>query len=171
MIPIRTERPQDGPHIEALLDRAFGADRHARPSYRLREGIPPLLRLCFVAEAEGRIVGAIRHWPVLVGEAGQALLLGPIAVDPTRERRGIGRALVETALGKAAAEGHLAVVVVGTPGFLCRFGFAPAERYGIVLPGLDDARRLLALPLGPGALDGAGGAVRRLSRPADACRT
>ena len=170
MSPIRTERPQDGPQIEALLDRAFGAGRHARPSYRLREGAAPVRALCFVAEAEGRIVGTIRHWPVRVGTALPALLLGPIAVDPAHERQGIGRCLVRSALDKAAAAGHGAVVAVGTPAFLGRFGFAPAQRYGITLPGFDEPHRLLALPLATGALDGAGGTIARVSPPAASCR-
>ena len=170
MPPIRSEWPQDGPHIEALLDRAFGLERHARPSYRLRVGTPPVRDLCFVAEDEGRIVGTIRHWPVRIGATGQALLLGPIAVDPVRERQGIGRRLVRTGLDRAAEAGHEAVVAVGTPSFLvgapaflCRFGFANADRFGITLPGLDDPRRLFALALAPGAFDRVSGAIRRVS--------
>ena len=162
-IPIRSERPQDGPQIEDLLDRAFGADRHARPSYRLREGIPPLQTLCFVAEAKGRIVGAIRHWPVRIGDARAAVLLGPIAVDPAFERQGIGTCLVRTGLAAARAAGHEAVVAVGTPAYLGRFGFTAAGGYGIALPGLDEPRRLLALALVPGAFDGAGGGIARVS--------
>ena len=166
MTSIRTERPQDGPQIETLLDRAFGTDRHTRPSYRLREGIEPVRSLCFVAEAEGRIVGTIRHWPVRIGAEARALLLGPIAVNPAHERQGIGRILVQTGLDAAAAAGHeavVAIVAVGTPAFLGRFGFSAADRFGITLPGLADPRRLLALPLVPGALEGGGGAVVRLS--------
>ena len=170
MPSIRTERPQDGPLIESLLDRAFGADRHSRPSYRLREGLQPVHDLCFVAEVGGRILGTIRHWRVRIGDGELALLLGPIAVDPAHERLGIGGLLVRTALDRAAAEGHTAVVAVGTPSFLGRFGFASAARYGIALPNLDDPRRLLALELVPGALDGVSGAVARLSPEAASCR-
>ena len=170
MPSIRTEGPQDGPHIEALLDRAFGADRLARPSYRLREGLPPVQDLCFVAEAESRILGTIRHWRVRIGDGELALLLGPIAVDPAHERRGIGGLLVRTALDRAAAAGHTAIVAVGTPSFLGRFGFASAARYGITLSGLDDPRRLLALELAPGAFDGVSGAIARLSPEAASCR-
>ena len=173
MSPIRSERPQDGPQIEALLDGAFGPDRHARPSYRLREGLEPLRELCFVAEDEGRIVGTIRHWPVRIGATGRALLLGPIAVDPVRERQGIGRRLLRTGLNRAAAAGHEAVVAVGTPSFLvgapaflCRFGFTNADRFGITLPNLDDPRRLFARALAPGALDRVSGAIQRVSAPA-----
>ena len=165
MTAVRPERPQDGPAIEALLDRAFGADRRARPSYRLREGVAPLRRLCLVAEAEGRIRGTIRYWPVVIGAARPALLLGPVAVDPVHRRRGIGRLLVRASLEEAAAAGHGAVVAVGAPAYLGRFGFAPAR--GIALPGLAEPGRLLALALAPGALDGAGGAIAPVSpRPA-----
>ena len=170
MPPIRSERPQDGPQIEALLDRAFGPDRHARPSYRLREGVEPVRNLCFVAEDEGRIVGTIRHWPVRIGATERALLLGPIAVDPVRERQGIGRRLVRTGLDRASAAGHEAVVAVGTPSFLvgapaflCRFGFSGADRFGITLPGLDDPRRLFALALAPGVFDRVHGSIHRVS--------
>ena len=173
MPPIRSERPQDGPQIEALLDRAFGADRFARPSYRLREGVEPVRDLCFVAEDEGRIVGTIRHWPVRIGATGRALLLGPIAVDPVRERQGIGRRLVRTGLDRAAKAGHEGVVAVGTPSFLvgapaflCRFGFTNADRFGITLPNLDDPRKLFALPLTPGVFDRVHGAIQRVSEPA-----
>ena len=173
MPPIRSERPQDGPQIEALLDRAFGPDRHTRPSYRLREGVEPVHGLCFVAEDGGRIVGTIRHWPVRIGATEHALLLGPIAVDPVRERQGIGRRLVRTGLDRAAAAGHEAVVAVGTPSFLvgapaflCRFGFTGADRFGITLPGLGDPRRLFALALAPGAFDRVRGAIQRVSESA-----
>ena len=170
MPSIRTEGPQDGPLIESLLDRAFGADRLARPSYRLRKGLEPVHDLCYVAEAEGRLLGTIRHWLVQIGDAEPVLLLGPIAVDPAHERRGIGGLLVRTALGRAAAGGHTAVVAVGTPSFLGRFGFTGAARYGIALPSLDDPRRLLALELASGAFDGVSGTIARLSPEAAACQ-
>jgi len=170
MPPIRTERPLDGPQIESLLDRAFGVDRHARPSYRLREGLRPVPSLCLVAEDGGLILGTIRHWPVRIGATHPALLLGPIAVDPAHERCGIGGYLVRRALDKAATEGHSAVVAVGAATYLGRFGFTNAARFGITLPGLDDPRRLLALELVPGALDGVAGAIARLSPEAASCR-
>ncbi len=163
MIAVRPERPQDGPSIEALLDRAFGGGRRARPSYRLREGVAPVGGLCLVAEGEGGIVGTIRYWPIVIGTARPALLLGPVAVDPTHQRRGIGRLLVRASLEKAAVAGHEAVVAVGTPAYLGRFGFASAADHGIDLPGLDEPRRLLSLSLAPGALDGGGGAVARVT--------
>ncbi len=75
MIQIRPERPQDGPAIEQLLDRAFGANRWTRPSYSLREGVPMVRSLCFVARAGRGVAGAIRFWPVVIGDTTPALLL------------------------------------------------------------------------------------------------
>ena len=129
----------------------------------------PCTGLCLVAEAEGRILGTIRHWPVRIGTTGSALLLGPIAVDPPQEGRGIGGLLIRAALDRAAAEGHKVVVAVGALGYLGRFGFTSAARYGITLPSLKDSGRLLALALAPGALDGVNGAIARLSPEAAPC--
>ncbi len=42
-----------------------------------------------------RVVGAIRYWPILIGEVGhRALLLGPLAIAVERAGCGIGSALV-----------------------------------------------------------------------------
>jgi len=150
MFAIRPECAADGAALEALLDRCFGIDRRQKISYRYRAGIPPLAELCFVAEAEeGVLVGAIRYWPVRL-DAQPALLLGPLAIEPERQGRGVGRALVFHSLEAAAAKGHRLVFLVGDPPYYARFGFAVAPG-GIVMPGEQPARlnmRLLddALP-------------------------
>jgi predicted N-acetyltransferase YhbS len=134
MFAIRHEVPADSVAVEALLDRCFGADRRQKTSYRFRDGMPPLRDLCFVAEDEtGGLVGAIRYWPILL--SGQsALLLGPLAIAPDRQGRGIGRALVFHSLEIAAAAGHRLVFLVGDPAYYARFGFAVAPA-GLVMPG------------------------------------
>ena len=174
MPPIRSERPQDGPQIESLLDRAFGPDRHARPSYRLREGVDPVRDLCFVAEDEGRIVGTIRHWPVRIGAHGErACCWGRSRSTPCASGRGSADAWCGPVwIGPqrrdmrpswlSAAPSFL----VGAPAFLCRFGFSGADRFGITLPGLDDPRRLFALALAPGVFDRVHGAIQRVSESA-----
>lgn len=134
MFAIRPECAADSPAIEALLDRCFGLDRLEKVSYRYRDGVPPLARLCFVAEAEEKaIVGAIRYWPARLDEQ-PALLLGPLAIAPDRQGRGVGRALVFHSLERAAMDGHRLVFLVGDPPYYARFGFAVAPP-GIVMPG------------------------------------
>jgi predicted N-acetyltransferase YhbS len=139
MFLIRSEAPGDALLIEPLLDRCFGVDRHRKISYRYRDGIEPLADLAFVAEDEDRrLVGAIRYWPIRLGSR-PTLLLGPLAIDPDRQGRGVGRALVFHSLDIAAAAGHRLVFLVGDPAYYARFGFAVAPA-GIVMPGEAPAR-------------------------------
>ena len=139
MFEIRHEAASDHGAIEDLLDSCLGAGRQAKTSYRFRDGVPPLAELCFVAEDEdGEIVGAVRYWPVLAGRQ-PALLLGPLAISPARQARGIGRALVFHSLEIAGAAGHRLVFLVGDPAYYARFGFAVAPA-GIVMPGESPAR-------------------------------
>lgn len=133
MFLIRAETEGDALQIEPLLDRCFGIDRHGKTSYRYREGVPPLADLAFVAEDDtATLVGAIRYWPIRLGRL-PALLLGPLAIDPLRQGRGIGRALVFHSLETATAAGHRLVFLVGDSAYYARFGFAVAPP-GIVMP-------------------------------------
>ncbi|HEX6012128.1 MAG TPA: N-acetyltransferase, partial [Geminicoccaceae bacterium] len=136
MLAISLEGPDDGPAIEALLDRAFGPDRRRKTSYRYRDGVPPLAELCLVARESGQLVGAIRYWPVRLGAHRPALLLGPLAIDPDRQGQGIGRALTRASLAKAEALGWRLVFLVGDPAYYARHGFAPVPT-GIVMPDED----------------------------------
>ncbi len=139
MFVIRPETPADAALIEPLLDRCFGADRRLKTSYRYRDGVEPLADLAFVAADEaGNLVGAIRYWPIRL-DGLPALLLGPLAIDPLRQGRGIGRALVFHSLETAAAAGHRLVFLVGDPAYYARFGFAVAPA-GIVMPDEQPAR-------------------------------
>ncbi len=148
------ETADDGWEVEALLDTAFAPGRAALSSYRLRTG-PPIAALCHVArDAGGILAGAIRFWPVRVGGA-RALLLGPIAVHPTRQGEGLGAMLVEEALSRAA--GWSRVLLVGDAGYYRRFGFALLP--GAVMPPPTDPARVLGRALAPGAWDGVSGPV------------
>ncbi|HEX6978434.1 MAG TPA: N-acetyltransferase [Alphaproteobacteria bacterium] len=160
MFTITTERPQDGPAIEALLDRAFGPDRHQKKSYRYRVGIPavPDLRLVARHTGDGRLIGTVRCWPVLIDDK-PALLLGPLAVEPDLRGRGVGVGLMWEVLDMAAWAGHRVVVLVGDYAYYRRFGFTHAAPFGISMPDEDPAR-LLVLPLGRGTLEGISGTIR-----------
>lgn len=168
MTHIQSERPQDGPQIEQLLDIAFGPDRWARPSYRLRQGVTPIHALCFTARVGGRLAGAIRFWPVSIGGVTDAVLLGPIAVHPSHEGCGIGSRLIRKGLGSAAQDGDRIVVAIGDPRYLGRFGFRRARDSGLSFPFAIEDERFLALELVPGALDGVSGEIERKLPPAAA---
>jgi predicted N-acetyltransferase YhbS len=159
MLAIAPEGPHDGPEIDHLLDLSFGPDRRNKVSYRYRPGIAPVAGLCLVArDAEGRLAGAVRYWPVRLG-TNPALLLGPLAIDPARQGRGIGRALMRASLASAEAAGHRLVFLVGDPAYYARHGFRvvpPAIRVPDEEPG-----RVQYLTLAGAALPPEGGELLR----------
>ncbi|MCT8971761.1 GNAT family N-acetyltransferase [Microbaculum marinisediminis] len=169
MITVVSERPEDAPAIETLLDDAFGARRHTKTAERLREGKGPAEGLSLVAMERRRLVGTIRLWHVEAGNV-PALLLGPVAVHPDWRNRGIGAALVETSLKRAHADGHGAVILVGDAPYYGRFDFRRDLTLDLSLPGPVDPDRFLGLELMPGALAGARGLVRGTGTPVAATR-
>ncbi len=149
--PIATADPAA---VEALLDRAFGRDRHGKTAYRLREGVAPIAELSFAAIEHGVLIGTIQCWPVaFTGDDGSVwplILVGPVAVEPSRQRGGLGKELVHHALD-AAVELDMdgALMLVGDPEYYGRFwGFGAEATGGWRLPGPVDRHRLLAR--GPG---------------------
>ncbi|MFQ5957752.1 MAG: GNAT family N-acetyltransferase [Alphaproteobacteria bacterium] len=165
MLEIVRQRPSHGPAIERLLDLSFGPDRRLRPSYRLRDGIAPVENLGFIARDGRRVVGTLRFWPVTVGGAVPALLLGPLAVHPDDRRRGIARALIERGLDDARRLGHRIVVAVGDQHVFAPFGFFPAHAAGIAMPGLVEKARVLVVAIEDGALAGVSGVLARARAP------
>ena len=163
MFRILRESPRDWDEVEALLDLAFAPGRTALSSYRLRDGVPTIGELSLVVRDDYDVVaGAIRYWPVRVGEAGSAaLLLGPVAVHPTRQGEGLGALLITESLERAAAFGWTRVILVGVEPYYRRFGFTRAAARDLDYPPPTNPDRLLARALVPGAFDGVSGMVRR----------
>ncbi|WP_262691106.1 GNAT family N-acetyltransferase [Kordiimonas aestuarii] len=148
MINFDQERPFDKAQVEALLDVAFGPDRFSKSSYSLRENVGPVASLSRVARVDGRIVGTVRFWPILVrdlirGSDMEALLLGPLAVAPSVQSHGVGAELMQRSLAAAAEAGHRRVLLVGDIAYYGRFGFESVLPNYITMPGGRDARRLL----------------------------
>jgi predicted N-acetyltransferase YhbS len=155
---IRAERASDVAAREALLDASFGEGRHARTCQRLRDGRAPAEGLAFTAMHEGRLVGTVRLWHVSAGGI-PALVLGPLAVDASCRKLGVGAALMTRALAAAKARGHGAVILRGDAAYYSRFGFSAEKTRELALPGPFERDRLLAVELRAGALDDAWGMI------------
>jgi predicted N-acetyltransferase YhbS len=146
----------DRADIETLLDLSFGADRHGRTAYRLREDSHRLDALGLIArDGCGALLGSIEFWPLEIVEDGTgavspAILLGPIAVAPTARGQGLGGLLVRAGLDTARTLGIETVVLIGDPDYYSRFGFTSSQTGGWRLPGPFESHRLLALTLTPG---------------------
>ncbi|MGM0584957.1 MAG: GNAT family N-acetyltransferase [Pseudomonadota bacterium] len=113
--------PGDLPALEALYPRAFPEEDLLELVRALAE-TPGVLSL--VAREDGRIVGHAMFTP---GRArGEAVaLLGPLAVTPEAQGRGLGSALVRAGFARLEAAGARRVLVLGDPAYYRRFGFAP----------------------------------------------
>jgi predicted N-acetyltransferase YhbS len=155
---IRAEKVTDVVAREALLDAGFGENRSLRTCQRLRDGRAPAEGLAFSAVRQGKLVGTLRLWHVSAGGI-PALTLGPLAVDSTSRKLGVGAALMDHALAAATARGHRAVILLGDAPYYARFGFSVQKTAELSLPGPFERDRLLGLELHEGALDGARGMI------------
>ena len=106
----------------------------------------------------GTLGGAIRFWPVRIGVA-DTLLLGPVAVHPTRQGEGLGALLIEASLEAAARKGWERVLLVGDAPYYARFGFARLDL--VAMPPPTNPERVLGHALRAGAWDGIAGDVVR----------
>ncbi len=157
MYRLEEETAADWWEVEALYDLCFAPGRTALSSYRLRDGVPMVGPLCLVLrDGEGILAAVIRYWPVRVGGR-DVLLLGPVAVHPTRQGEGLGGLLINESLGEARRLGWERVLLVGDAPYYSRFGFRKLER--VEMPPPTNPERILGFALKPGAWDGVQGKV------------
>jgi predicted N-acetyltransferase YhbS len=136
--------PADAPAVEALLDEAFGVDRHTRTAYRLRDGASSIPDLSLAAREDG-LIGSVQCWPVLFVDAAcratPLVLLGPVAVGAAHRDRGIGSTLIRAVLARV---GQMPVMLIGDVSYYGRFGFTADHTARWRLPGPVERERLLA---------------------------
>lgn len=165
MYHLTQETDEDWWEVEALYDLCFAPGREALSSYRLRDGVDPVADLSLVArDDQGILSGAIRYWPVdIAGDdrCHQALLLGPVAVHPTRQGEGLGGHLIRESLLLAEDKGMTRVMLVGDAPYYSRFGFSKLD--GVQMPPPTNPDRVLAYRLGEGGWTGVTGQVTRVT--------
>lgn len=144
---IRRESPGDVEAVRAVVAAAFAPYEAARNPGRpdgppvevrlldeLRADPGWLPELSLVAPApDGGIAGHVVCTRAHVG-AVPVLGLGPLAVHPDHQRRGVGSALMHAVLGVAEALGAPLVGLLGDPAYYSRFGFVHSETYGVTAP-------------------------------------
>lgn len=153
------ERPEDAALIEPLLEKCFGPERFKKTAYKIRKDLKPIPELSFVVEESNNLIATIRYWPVTIGINSEALLLGPIAVEPERQGEGLGVSLIRKSLQVAQELGYQIVVLVGDPEYYEQFGFVNASKCNLSLPGPVEDRRFLVRELKKSSLSGVSGTV------------
>ena len=157
---IRSEDPKDVASLHAVNCAAFETQAEANLVDILRKETSPIVSL--VAEVEGVVVGHIMFSPVsLSGYTELKIMgLGPMAVMPEHQRKGIGSALIKAGLEKCRDLGYGAVIVLGHPEYYPRFGFRPSIVYDISSEYQVPEEVFMVIELQPGYLDGASGAIK-----------
>ena len=161
MYRLEEETEADWWEVEALYDLCFAPGRTALSSYRLRDGVPTVAALCLILRDEGgTLAAAIRYWPAEAGGE-DVLLVGPIAVHPTRQGEGLGALLINESLAAARRLGWERAMLVGDAPYYGRFGFEKLT--GIVMPPPTNPDRVLGIALKAGAWAAVAGPVTKAS--------
>ena len=111
---IRAAEPGDAPAIAAIVcavaaaGDTYALPRDLSPAAAEAFWIEPAPVRVLVAELDGRVVGTARYSPVRPA-AGAHVATASFMVDPSASGRGVGRALGEEVLRRAADEGYSAM--------------------------------------------------------------
>jgi putative acetyltransferase len=134
---IHKETEKDYPSVRKVNESAFETAEEADLVDSLRKNTNYIPELSLVAEENNEIIGHILFTPlkILNSEVDHKLLaLAPMAVLPKYQKKGIGSTLIKAGFEKARELGYKAVIVLGHPDYYPRFGFTPAEQFGINPP-------------------------------------
>jgi putative acetyltransferase len=132
-VSIRRENQEDVLAIYEVNRTAFDREDEAQLVDILRKEFPDGL-ISLVAEVAGKVVGHILFSRMTVEDGErvyQAIGLGPMAVTPAYQGKGIGSKLVLEGMIACKAAGNEIVIVLGHPWFYPKFGFVPSSPYGI----------------------------------------
>lgn len=158
---IRRETPEDANPVRRVNELAFGRPNEAGLVDALRGSVDAVSLVAVVGDD---VVGHVLFTSVRIVDGNQrttvAIGLGPLAVLPEHQRRGIGSALVRAGLDACRRLGHAVVVVLGHPAYYQRFGFVPARPKGIQYEHVVPSEAFQVMELRTGAVARSGGVVR-----------
>lgn len=159
MISVRAEKIEDIQNIYNINTSAFGTQVEAGLVDRLRREADPFISL--VAEKDGNVIGHVLFTPVSVGESGvNAVGLGPMAVLPDYQNKGVGKKLVERGLETCREKGIAAVFVLGHPEYYAKLGFKMCSEKNIYYKDEQFAPYFFYKELKEGTLGGVVGEVK-----------
>ncbi len=160
-VMIRDEMPDDAAAIRDVVTAAFERPDEASLVDALRAAGKATLSL--VAERDGRVVGHVLFSPVTLDDAPFGLGLAPLSVLPEEQYAGVGGALMRAGLERCRAAGVATIVVLGSPKYYGRFGFAAADTHGLQCEYDAPPGAFQVIALAPGALARRSGLVRYAS--------
>lgn len=126
-IRIATSRDRDAiqaVHIDAFPEDEGDAVAKLAVDLLEEKTTPEILSL--VAESDGWLVGHVAFSPVFIEDHDEfkGYILAPLGVKASRQKGGIGRALIEDGLRRLSVKDVDVVFVYGDPDYYGRFGFS-----------------------------------------------
>jgi len=160
-IEIVEELPRHIDAVRRVNDAAFEQPDESQLIDALRH--EQAVTLSLVALDGEQVVGHVLFSPGTIDVDARlvdAVALGPMAVLPSHQHRGIGSQLVRRGLERIREQAHRIVFVLGHPTYYPRFGFHRASMFGVrcEYKAPDDA--FMIMELRPGALKGVRGIAR-----------
>lgn len=148
---IRQETFQDEKEVYELITEAFAEAEHADGKEQdlvaaLRKGDAFIPELSLVAEVNKEIVGHILFTKAKINRD-IVLVLAPLSVKPPYQKQGIGTALIIEGHKIAKESGYSYSLVLGDTAYYTRFGYLPAEQFGIEAPKEIPAENFMAIKL------------------------
>ncbi|WP_181410626.1 GNAT family N-acetyltransferase [Nocardioides humi] len=139
-IEIRVQRPDESDAVLRVIGDAFGAEGAsvvAVWSDVVARGLDRAQLVAVEADADDEVVGHVglsHGWLDARRSLVDVLVLSPLSVAPSRQREGVGGALLAAAVAEADRLGAPVVVLEGDPGYYGRHGWSPAADLGIEPP-------------------------------------
>lgn len=135
---IRKENSKDFTEIYEVVKTAFASAEHSDGNEQdlvnaLRKDECYIPELSLVAEENDKIVGHIMFTKAKVGME-DVLALAPLSVLPEYQKRGIGSELIKTSHRIAKQLGYKYSIVLGSEKYYPKFGYVPANTFGIIPP-------------------------------------
>jgi predicted N-acetyltransferase YhbS len=132
---IRAEIAADHAAIKRIVGEAFGGTIEGEIVDAIRASDRFVPELSLVAVSDREPVGhVISSYADVVPDTRRVLLVGPLAVLPPYQRRGIGSALMQETIRLADERGEPLLLIEGNPKYYGRFGFTRADDAGIEPP-------------------------------------
>lgn len=131
-LTIRPETAVDADQVFAVEAAAFARPAEAELVQKLQQSGVEIISL--VAWLGDEVAGHILFSPVTVkSDEGEftAVALGPVAVSPDQQNKGIGAELCRSGLAACLQAGHELAFVLGHPNYYPRFGFTPSAPLGL----------------------------------------
>lgn len=159
-IIIRQERKEDYHQTELMVMRAFwnlhgpGCNEHLLV-HKLRQSKDYIESMSRVAEADGKIVGAIfysKAWIEHEGEIVPLVTFGPLCADPLYQSLGICARLLNETIPLAREAGYRGICIFGEPDYYPKHGFVTADHFGLTDRNGGTSPAFLGYELQPGGL-------------------